>query len=215
MYVPQASPRSMTQPPMHGDPVAAVGPADAVHRSKTARGLARESEGARGREIDGRLHGRERLDVILELGLVAVEWGEGIAVIGRAIAHSRHEALVQRAVRPLDDGYPQGQHRAVERAGNVRDLVMNAVRKRRAVADDERRSPSVRAEDVPEPAAAPLSIRGGSGELIVLARHDGETGPVRSRIPDGPRKAELERIGVRFGQCAIERFLEIGDESSL
>jgi hypothetical protein len=58
------------------------------------RGEPRERERARRRQVDGRLNGRERLDVVAELRL-AVELRECVAVIRRAVRGPGGETAVR------------------------------------------------------------------------------------------------------------------------
>ena len=107
--------------------------------------------------------------------------------------------LAPAAVRTLDRG-PASTGAAVERAREVRDLVLEAVRERGAVADDQRQTPRVRAEDVREPPVGVRGVRGRAGELVDLARHHRQAGAVGGGVLVRPAEAEPER---RSPPCAM------------
>src|SRR5215469_12668992 len=105
-----------------------------------------ECERRRGRQVDGGFGVRERLHVVLPLGVVAVELCEGVGTVGGTEVHATDEPAGRRAVRALHGGAGQHRRGAIEVTGQVRDLMLQAVRKYGAVADDERRAPGVRAQ---------------------------------------------------------------------
>ena len=112
----------------------------------------------------------------------------------RGRAHVLERARGGEAVRALDGRAGQDRPVPSREPDDVRHLVLQAVRERAPVADDQRCAPGVRAEDVSQPAAAPGRIGVRAGQLVVLAGRDGEPGSVGGRVPGRPRVAELERI---------------------
>ena len=77
-------------------------------------------------------------------------------------------------VRALDGGAEEHRRRPSSEPDEVRDLVLQAVREPRAVADDQRQAPGVRAEDVREPAVGVDGVVGGpvssSNSLAITER---------------------------------------------
>jgi hypothetical protein len=172
--------------------------------------LPRERERARRREVDGGLDRGERLDVVL-VERLRVEWRERVAAVRWTQTHSGHDPAVDGAVRPFHDRAGEDRRRSVERAREVRHLVLHAVGEGPAVTDDQRCAPRVRPEDVGKPAAAPVGVRARSGELAVLTRHHRKARAVRGRVPRRPGEAELERIARRLRDGAVELLLEVAE----
>ena len=105
-----------------------------------------------GSEVDGRLGGAVGLHVIFVKGfrvgivgaVVPVELLEGVNAIRRAEIHTADHARRCVIVRTFRRCAPEDWHSprcSIQRAGQVCDLVLNAIRESAAVADDEGRCP--------------------------------------------------------------------------
>src|SRR5580700_10554363 len=159
-------------------------------------------------EVDRRFGCAERLHVVLIYGhlrpikrtIISVEFLEGVGAVCWTQDHTADNARSRRTGRTLGSRTPKHWNAArssIERAGQVGHLVLDAVRKRCAIANDKRRAPGVCAQNVGQP---PLGV----GVVALLMRdvkgfagHDRKARPVRSTVARIPLVAEAP--GIRAG----------------